>query len=65
VKPRVWLDEEDLMTFPVGAASTLTEYVEPRKVPPREFPPGFHVAAPGPSHPEPEPGFVPWRNRNG
>jgi hypothetical protein len=24
-----------------------------RKPPPREFPPGFHGANPGPSHPEP------------
>lgn len=39
----------------IGTASALTVIVRPAgwSPPVREFPPGFHGAAPGPSHPEP------------
>lgn len=39
----------------MGHAGTINDYVRDMK--PREFPIGFHVAAPGPSHPEPKPCF--------
>lgn len=38
-----------------GSASTLNITAgRPRRVPKRAFPPGFHVAAPGQSHPDPD-----------
>jgi hypothetical protein len=51
------LDEMRIGSNDVGAAATLTEVRPPRgwRPPVREFPIGFHVAAPGPSHPEPAP----------
>lgn len=41
--------------FMVGSASTLFRTDKPIPAPTREFPPGFHGAAPGPSHDESEP----------
>jgi hypothetical protein len=51
------LDELRIGSNDVGAAAALTEVRAPKgwRPPRREFPPGFHVAAPGPSHPEPAP----------
>ena len=40
----------------IGAAGTLGGWPN-QPLPKREFPPGFHVAAPGPSHPEPKPRY--------
>src|SRR3982750_3275100 len=54
------LDEMRIGAHDVGAAATLAEVRAPKcwRPPRREFPPGFHVAAPGPSHPEPAPAPV-------
>lgn len=52
-------DDVDLYDFivpSIGSASTITTYDKPVRVKPREFPPGFHGANPGPSdEPAPKP----------
>ena len=49
------VDPYDFIVLGVGSASTITTYDKPVRVRPREFPPGFHGASPGPSHDEAPP----------
>lgn len=54
MKPRAdVLDPDDWRQPAVGSATTITLAPGPRRK--REFPPGFHGAAPGPSHDEEAP----------
>jgi hypothetical protein len=55
-KPRAddWYDDGFIQ--PGGSASTLHSWPD-QPLPQREFPPGFHGANPGPSHPEPKPRY--------
>jgi len=57
VKPKVYFDDwNSAAVGGIGAAGTVHGWPN-QPLPKREFPPGFHVAAPGPSHPEPKPRY--------